>query len=72
MHEVEDLSIFVCLFWQRILNLVKKTTFWEFRVDYLVELGTAIHNARYVEMLSVEPAVIEDAVAFMCVLTKDW
>jgi len=41
-------------------------------VDYLVELGMAIHTARYVEMLSVEPAVIEDAVAFMCVLTKDW
>jgi hypothetical protein len=24
---------------QKVLNLVKKKTFWEFRVDYLKELG---------------------------------
>ena len=57
-----------CAWWvQKVLNLVKKTTFWEFRVDYLAELGAALHNARYVEVLSVDQAVISDAIAFMSV-----
>lgn len=55
---------------QKVLNLVKKTTFWEFRVDYLAELGAALHNARYVEVLSVDQAVIADAIALMAVCSK--
>jgi len=53
-----------------VLNLVKKTTFWEFRVDYLAELGAALHNARYVEVLSVDQVVIADAIAFMAVCMR--
>jgi hypothetical protein len=52
---------------QEVLKLVKKTTFWEFRVDYVISLGAALRNARYVEVLTVDTAVIADAISFMAV-----
>ena len=55
---------------QETLNLVKKTTFWEFRVEYTTSLGVALRNVRYIEMLSVAPSLIADAIAFMAVRWK--
>ena len=55
---------------QETLNLVKKTTFWEFRVEYTTSLGVALRNARYVEVLSVAPSLIADAIVFMAVCWK--
>ena len=52
---------------QEVLKLVKKTTFWEFRVDYVTSLGAALRNARYVEVLTVEVAIIADAISFMAI-----
>lgn len=39
-------------------------------MEYLAELGAALHNARYVEVLSVDQAVIADAIGFMAVCSK--
>jgi hypothetical protein len=52
---------------QKLLDHLKKTTFWEFRVKYLAELGPAIDNAIRVEVLSVDPEVVAEAVRFVTV-----
>lgn len=65
---LQRVTLFILvIYFQKVLNLVKKTTFWEFRMDYVGSLGAALHNARYVELLSVDPALIADAVNFISV-----
>ena len=40
---------------------LKKTSFWEFRIKYLDELGSTILNALRVEMLSIDPEIVQEA-----------
>ena len=51
---------------------LKKTSFWEFRIKYLDELGPTILNALRVEMLSIDPEIVQEAIAHIATLATDW
>ena len=57
---------------QRQLMQLKKTSFWEFRIKYLDELGPTILNALRVEMLSIDPELVQEAIAHIATLAADW